>query len=284
LAAAVPGSTGGDFPRFCVREEPAESIAIVPPEVVEQGVAGPFIVVVENREDFHRLLSHAPAGLEAIEVRHLLPDFEGWGPAAQGQGITPLDVIVSDPATEFSSLYRLVDVHLARPVRVTIPADKPGFRKALKLAAALRLSVRLLPGQPGPEAAAELLEAARFYLHDSMVEAPVEFFHSVLANFRGFETGNLWSILEQDPAIFSRRDHRGRPLRPADFVETRLAYLVETGSECAACPWRRVCAGYFKWPELSYDCTGVKRVFGFLQLAADEIAADLAAGEMLSTL
>ena len=49
-----------------------------------------------------------------------------------------------DPGREFADLYRLVDVRSARDVRVSMPA-RPGFLKAVRLAASLGLPVRLLP-------------------------------------------------------------------------------------------------------------------------------------------
>lgn len=81
--------------------------------------------------------------------------------------------MLRDPAVEFSALYRLVDVRIVRAVRVTIPA-RPGFLKALRLApSSCRLPhAGLLPGQPGAETVAELIDAAQFYLRDPMVEAP----------------------------------------------------------------------------------------------------------------
>lgn len=191
--------------------------------------------------------------------------------AAQGGPGPALDVILTDPATEFSSLYRLTDVRIVRSVRVTMPAA-PGLMKALRLAASLQLPVRLLPGQPSADALAELTDAARFYLHDPMVETPVEFFHSLLAALRGAETGTLWAMLEEDPKVFASAEGR----RPRDFVETHLARLIEQGGQCATCRWQTVCAGYFKWPELAYDCTGVKQLFASIESAANEIGRDLA--------
>ncbi|RYD29463.1 MAG: hypothetical protein EOP86_21705 [Verrucomicrobiaceae bacterium] len=264
-------------------EELVDSIAILPAAAAEAYTGGPFIVAVRTREEFLRWLTDADSGAEALEVLELLSDSEAWGPAAQGRRPVPVDVVVSDPAREFSALYRLVDVSLARPVRVTIPAGRPGFMKAVKLAAALRLPIRLLPEQPDGEALAELMEMMHFYLHDPMVETPIEFFHSVLGYFRGFGTGTLWSILEQDPAFNSRRDAAGRPLQEPDFVETHLAHLLQSGAECGPCPWRPVCAGYFKWPDAHYDCAGVKQLFSVLQKAADEIARDLSEAEIFTT-
>ena len=86
-------------------------------------------------------------------------------------------------------------------VRVTMPAA-PGFLKAIKLAASLRLPVRVIPGQPTPEVLAELMEALEFYLHEPVVEMPVEFFHSLLMTLGRAEKGSLWMILEEDPAAF----------------------------------------------------------------------------------
>ncbi|MES2707706.1 MAG: hypothetical protein V4726_14020 [Verrucomicrobiota bacterium] len=262
-------------------EESGESIAFLPASFAENCSEGPFIVIVREREEFSRWLGDAPPGVEGLEVHGLVGDSEAWGLAAQGRVPLPLDVVLDDPRAEFSALYRLVDVSIARPVRITMPA-RPGFMKALRLAAALRIPVRLLPGQPDEEALAGLMEAAQFYLHDAMVEAPVEFFHSVLASFRGLGSGTLWTFLEQDPAIFSRRDATGGVLQAPDFVETHLDRLLSNGAECGPCVWRRTCAGYFKWPDPNYDCAGVKQLFAILQSAADEITLDLAGGEIPS--
>jgi len=84
----------------------------------------------------------AQTGVEWLQVEGLIGDPEVWALAAQGAIDIPLDVVLDDPATEFSSLYRLVDVRLARSVRLTIPA-KPGLMKALRMAASLSLPVRI---------------------------------------------------------------------------------------------------------------------------------------------
>ncbi|EDY16217.1 hypothetical protein CfE428DRAFT_6218 [Chthoniobacter flavus Ellin428] len=232
---------------------------------------------MRTREDFTRWLGKPPPGLEWLEVEGLLGDPDAWAVAAQGASAIPLDVVMSNPATEFSDLYRLVDVHMVRDVRVTMPAT-PGFMKALRLAAALQLPVRLLPGQPSAESLSELHAAADFYLHDSVVEAPVEFFHSFLAAAQGVISPTLWEILEQDPAIFVRLDIDARVRRSSDFVTTHLRQLVGQNAECATCHWQAQCAGYFKQPDPTYSCHGVKELFAYLQTAAEEIAHDLVSG------
>jgi len=241
----------------------------------EEYRGGPFIVIVQTREGAIRWLHDPMPGLEGIQLEGLIGDPEVWAFAAQGCVDTPLDVALSDPAAEFSLLYRLVDVRNVRPVRVTIPA-KPGFLKAMRLAVSLQLPVRILPGQPDSQTLAEIAKAVDFYLHDPMVETPVEFFHSVLAAFRGKGEGTLWMFLDQDPSVLFYRDAAGHALRASNFVATHLSQLVEAGAECASCPWQSLCAGYFKSPDPAYNCAGVKELFGTLKSAADEIARDLA--------
>jgi hypothetical protein len=252
-----------------------KTIAILRSAQAQNYGGGAFVVLVENREEFSRWLNDSTLGLEGLQVESLIGDPDVWALAAQGIGQLPLDVVLHDPALEFSSLYRLVDVRIVRPVRVTIPA-KPGFLRALRLAASLQLPVRLIPGQPSQEVLTELTQAAQFYVHDPMVEAPIEFFHSLLIAFRDLGGGTLWTFLDQDPALFSQRDATSKALLAKDFVETHLARLLNEEAECATCRWQPLCAGYFKWPNPAYDCAGVKQLFALLEAAADEITRDLA--------
>jgi hypothetical protein len=217
----------------------------------------------------------------------MLGDPEAWTEAAHSDSNVPLDVVLSDPALEFSNLYRLVDAYAVRAIRVTMPAA-PGLTKAIRLAAALRLPVRVLPGQPSAEALEELQDALQFYLHEPMVEAPVEFFHSVLATMCDWDAGSLWMILEEDPNAFRHYDADGRPrvprtsdpdqseITPAGFAQNHLSRLIAEGAECATCPWQRPCSGYFKWPDPAYSCEGVKQLFFSIQTAGNEIRQDVA--------
>jgi len=237
---------------------------------------GAFVVIVRTREELTRCLSEPAPGLDWLQVEGLLGDTEAWANAAVDGRPVPLDVIMSNPAEEFSLLYRLADVRLSREVRVTMPAT-PGFMKALRLAASLHLAVRLLPRQPDTATLTELTEAVTFYLHDSAVEAPIEPFHSLLAQMRGTAPPvTLWEILEEDPAAFVHLDGAGQPRQAADFVAQHVRRIVEQGGECATCPWIGMCAGYFKWPDASYSCAGVQRLIGYIESAAEEISQALA--------
>ena len=249
----------------------------------------PFVVIVRSREELNRWLHDRSPALQWIQVEGLLSDADAWASAAQGAVDIPLDVVLSAPGSEFADLYRLVDVLAVRDVRVSMPAS-PGFLKAVRLSASLGLPVRLLPGQPSTEAVSELAAALDLYLHGPMVEAPIEFFHSALAWMRGVQTGSLWSIVEEDPAIFRHYHSNGQPGLPCatrpfskesshDFVKSHLARLISKGAECTICPWQPLCQGYFKLPDPSYSCHGVKQLFATLRAAADEIEQDLAARE-----
>ena len=261
-----------------VTQEPDTTLVSLPARLAEEARVGPFAVIVRTRDEFLRWLRAPLPGAEWLQIEGLLADQEVWESAAQGPARLPLDVILTDPAAEFANLYRLVEVRIARDVRVTMPVV-PGLMKALRLAVALQLPVRLLPAQPAAAELAELGEAADFYLRDPSVEAPIEFFHSAFAAMRGAPAGTLWSILERDPAIFTHTDATGQALLPRDFVAAHLRKLIEDGAECAECPWRELCAGYFKLPEPAYSCAGIKAIFARLEAAAEEIKRDLAGQE-----
>jgi hypothetical protein len=267
--------------------EPEWPILFLPSDSASGHSSSPFVAVVRSRAELSQWLINPPAGLQWLQVEELLEDQDAWMPAAESTSNVPVDVVLTNPGSQFSDLYRLVDVFAVRDVRVSMPAS-PGFLRALKLAVALRLPVRLLPGQPSVEALIDLFEAANFYLRDPMVETPVEFFHSVLAAMCGAGDGSLWMILEEDPALFL---HRGvddgfklpggfsspsSDLSSTAFVGTWFRRLLEQNAECVTCPWQQICQGYFKWPDPVYDCGGVKRLFSAIKAAADEMGLELA--------
>jgi hypothetical protein len=267
-------------------EEAHPPLSILPSALAETQGDRPFVAIVRSRQELCRWLSNPLPGLKWLQVEGMLGDPEAWTEAAHSDSNIPLDVVLSDPALEFSHLYRLVDACSVRAIRVTMPAA-PGLTKAIRLAAALRLPVRVLPGQPSAEALEELHDALQFYLHEKMVEAPVEFFHSVLATMCDWDAGSLWMILEEDPDAFRHYDADGRARVPrtsdpdqseitAGFVENHLSRLIAQGAECATCPWQRPCSGYFKWPDPVYSCEGVKQLFFNIQTAGNEIRQDVA--------
>ena len=285
----VRGSIGGDWHSgfICVSEENYPVIRILPSALAETPGDEPFVAIVRSRDELRRWLRDPPSGLSWLQVEGILGDSNAWMEAAHSGSDISLDLILADPSSEFPELYKLVDVSAVHDVRVTIQA-RPGLLKAVKLAAALRFPIRLLPGQPQADVLAELKQALDFYLHDPAVEAPVEFFHSWIAKTQGADVGSLWMILEEDPAAYLQYDINGQiklpssgaigstANLPAEFVENHLKSLLEQGAECATCPWQQPCRGYFKWPDRTYSCQGIKDLFSVIQLAADEMARDLA--------
>jgi hypothetical protein len=277
----------------CPGLEPDWPILFLPSDSASGHSAKPFVAIVRSRAELSRWLINPPAGLQWLQVEELLGDRGAWIPAAQSTSNVPLDVFITSPGSQFSDLYNLVDVLAVRDVRVSMPAS-PGFLRALKLALALRLPVRLLPGQPSPQALIELIEAVNFYLRDPMVETPVEFFHSVLASRFGAGDGSLWMILEEDPALFLHRTVEGGfkirgvssstspDLFSATFLDTWFKRLLEQGAECMTCPWQQICRGYFKWPYPTYDCKGVKRLFSAIEAVANEMGRELACRDRTS--
>ncbi|MDF1858915.1 MAG: hypothetical protein P1U87_01805 [Verrucomicrobiales bacterium] len=239
-------------------------------EAVE-GREDPFVLVVQNALEFCRWTVAEAPGLQWIQAENLLGEPEVWATAARkGNGVA-LDVIVSDPATEYSAIYRLVDLRVVRDVRVTIPV-LPGFLKALRLAASIQVPVRLLPGTITSGNIAELKEAADYFLHDPSVEVPVEFFHSLFGFARGLNAPDLWIVTESDPDIFESPLASGGPR----FVERHMETLDADEAECVKCRWRDFCRGYFKHPDPSFPCDGIKSVFSVIGDAADEMGRDLA--------
>jgi hypothetical protein len=270
-----------------VSEEATPPLRILPSALAEANGDLPFVAIVRNREELFRWLREPPPGLRWLQVEGMMSDSEAWTEAAHDKSHIPFDIVLSEPASEFSDLYRLVDASAERDVRVTVPAG-PGLAKAVRLAAALRFPVRILPGQPTASALDELREVLEFYLHEPMVEVPIEFLHSLLASMEGGETGSLWLILEEDPDLFQHCDANGRAGTPrtddsgsvetgsAGFVENWLKGLIAQGGECAACPWQQPCRGYFKWPDPAYSCEGIKELFSSIQTAGNEIRRELA--------
>ena len=250
-----------------------ESVLNVPAALVAAYPDTPLIVRVGHRDDIARVGEVSPRLLAWVETSAALAE-SPW-PAG-----VALDVVLADPEREAPLLYRLARLGPSRRVRVTIPAIG-GVAKAGALAVALRLPVRLLPGQPGPEAIEALEQILDRYLHDPGASEPVEFFHSALAMFLHGDPATLWEVLEQDPAAFPRVPGAGEPVeapmppQQPGFAAEHLARLVVAEAECAECPYRDWCAGFFKWPDPVYACTGVRRLLRRIEDAAHVLRRDL---------
>lgn len=169
--------------------------------------------------------------------------------------VNGIEIFLEDPK-DYLNLYsytHLLDMH---PVRIVIPVVAR-FSKAVKLAVALNFAVRLEMRQPSEELLKEISEVLDFYLHRSQVRQPIDFFHTTLTSFLHDEPISLWEIADQAPVV------------PA------------TNSECYECEFFNQCGGYFKTPDASYSCDGVKILFRTLAQAAQEMRRDLATFEAM---
>ena len=244
-------------------------------------------LIVRTREP-----ARLPAALAAedperiVGARLLSLDADSEPLRAWAPGL-PLELVVSDPATEFPLLYRHTHLLENHPVRVAI-AVRPEFAKAVRLAVALDFAVRLEVGQPEPALIEELAEVLGFYLRQPTVAQPVEFFHSALLGFFHEEPTPLWVVLDENPQYQRQVTDDGTEDLPGRLAGTGIALAVAaadlsewmeqalaTDDECQRCEFLQSCGGYFKWPRRDYDCAGVKRLFGELREAAAELRRDL---------
>jgi hypothetical protein len=202
-----------------------------------------------------------------------------------GYGV-PVDLVMLSPPTDFPLLYRharLLDKH---PVRVSIPA-LPELFKAVKIASALRFTVKLDMGQPDPAAIEALWSVLDFYLHHPSVSQPVEFFHTSLMSFYNRHPVTLWDVQEEDPAAVRYVTDDGletiarRPIGVrvvgdlGCFVADFQQELLTERGECCECEFFAHCGGYFKWPRKDYDCGGVKTLFRVLRDASAALRHEL---------
>ena len=200
----------------------------------------------------------------------------------------PVDIVVSDPASEYRFFYNFSKLVNSRAVRVTIAA-RPGFLKAVKLALALHFAVKLDVGQPDSAIIEEMTGALELYLYRTSVSEPIEYFHSIFLSLYEDEPVNLWVVQEEDPEYFRFVGDNG-----VETLSPRLAGInleavsrnrenisrdggLYSSHECLKCEFRASCGGYFKWTDNSYDCTGVKTIFSALSAAAVALREDVAA-------
>lgn len=229
-------------------------------------------------------ITQAPGRIVAVQLLSLQADSEplnAWMPGL------PVELVMADPATEFPLLYRhtpLLDQH---PVRVVIPV-RSGFYKAVKTAVALDFPVRLDIEQPDPVLIEELEAVLEFYLHQSTVAQPIEYFQGILLSFYHQVPVSLWVVLDENPqwlryvaddgeeSLYGRLAGVNTALLEANAsLDIWMEQVLAAHEQCRSCEFLHHCGGYFKWPYPDYDCAGVKRLFGELQDAATELHRDL---------
>lgn len=153
---------------------------------------------------------------------------------------------------------------------------------------------------------AELMAVLNYYLHDTHVQVPVEFFHSMISSCLRGASVALSDFYPESPSQFlyvdeSRRvTASARLARAGKFFGTvagglkideasqlykdlldRKKNLVLSGSECIACEGFDLCGGYLRFVDTDFDCDPFLEVFREIKAKAKEIADDLARAEEL---
>lgn len=257
----------------------------VPSALVASWNDRPLIVRLQHPGQIGGLMSLVhPGGLLHIELPLSPSTVEE---IAEWRQPVPLHLVLSEPR-DYPLLYRCTALLDHCPVRVAIPLIA-GFARAVRLAASLDLPVKLDLVPPPPQLLHELMDVLDLYLHRSTVAQPIEPFHSSLLAFFHQEPLTLWSIQEEDPALFRVVAENGDERLPGrlasersspgsgDFLDVWRGGLLAEQGECASCPHFDYCGGYFKWPDRSFSCIGVRTLFDRLSLAAAELRHDLAA-------
>ena len=237
-------------------------------------------------------------GMEGIAYLQLTDLNVDPSPLVKWESSIPIDLVMTAPGLEFPRLYAFAPLLERGPVRVSIPVVD-GMEKAVKLAASLRFSVKIIPGQPAADQVTQLIRLADFYLRNPTIEEPIEFFHSLFFAMVNDEVATLWEILEKDPTRYCYVTDEGRiadrgpcPIPDpemglvtvagikSDTVEARDSHRKRVKSrfkacaQCICCHW---CRGFFKYPAPDYSCAAVFPLFQHLFAAAEEFKQDLSA-------
>jgi hypothetical protein len=251
-----------------------DPILNVPASLIRAYTGFRLAIRIDSSEDWSRL-----EGIDAAQIAWIETSLDVACTLRPSEFL--VDIVLSDPAREAGRLYEVMEWRDAlRPPRITIPGMH-GASTAGALAIALELPVRILPRQPDWEEVAALDELLDKYLCDPRAAQPVEFFHSLLRSFLHSTSVDFWETLELDPDLFPRIAAPGAaadstyPPQVRGFVGDHFARVMIERRDCAYCVFQTHCAGYFKWPDISYDCSHVKGLLGRISDAAKCLQADL---------
>jgi hypothetical protein len=198
----------------------------------------------------------------------------------------PVELVLSDIQQDFPLLYKFRGLKVSHPIWVEIPAS-PGLGKASRVAAALGFGVSFQATQPHPDVVAEMAAVLDFFLHNSTVTAPIEFFSGLLAAFLHDRATTIWRIQNEDPQMHRYVTESGDlllskrlpglllPEKNESFLQDLKMDLLSEMGECSACEFFAHCSGYFKLPERNYSCKDIKELLNVLKDASAELGRDL---------
>jgi hypothetical protein len=249
------------------------------------------IVRSDDPRELARCVEHVSAvNLQGLELRSLSSDPT---PLLYVQEPVPIDLVPEDGWREGGELLKFIALQRDHFVQVFVPLS-PGVSEVAKKVASLGFPLRLQIGSLDRFPVEETLDLLRYYLHDESVKTPIEFFQSMSRIFYDTlldpETApdeTMWLIMEEYPEFFryvtdegkmvlSRRlpDIDASGLMEDFFDNLELQLLAERG-ECSRCAFFTNCAGYFKLPDQTFKCNGVKRIFESLKEEITLLRVDL---------
>ena len=274
---------------------PAGAMLFAPVQLAEKF---PLHRLVARSDDPRSFQDHLDGdGIKRVEYLQLTNLDADPSPLLEWESVLPFDLVMKAPGREFPRLYAFAPLLDRGPVRVSIPVAE-GVERAVKLAASLRFSVKIIPGQPDVDQGMQLIRLADFYLKNPTIEKPIEFFHSLFFAMVNNTPVTLWEILEKDPSRFCFVSDSGQiasePCRlPTAETCSEIASEIQSGSEeshhsqpqsvmnrhrsCPECTYFQWCRGFFRCPAADYSCMAVFPLFEYLFSAADELKQDMSA-------
>ena len=274
---------------------PAGAMLFAPVQLAEKF---PHHRLVARSDDPRSFRDHLNGnGIKRVEYLQLTNLDADPSPLLEWESVLPLDLVMKTPGREFPRLYAFAPLLDRGPVRVSIPVAE-GAEKAVKLAASLRFSVNIMPGQPGADDVKLLIRLADFYLKNPTIEKPIEFFHTLFFAMVNNSPVTLWEILEKDPSRFCFVSDSGQIASEAGQLPTaetgpEMASEIQSGREechnsqsqsvmnrcrsCPECTYFQWCRSFFKYPAADYSCMAVFPLFAYLFSAADELKQDMSA-------
>jgi hypothetical protein len=275
---------------------PAGAMLFAPVQLAEKFPGHRLVARSDDPRSFQdHLNGDAMERIEYLQLTNLEAD---PSPLMKWEAVLPIDLVMKKPGLEFPRLYAYARLLDRGPVRVSIPAAE-GLEKAVKLAASLHFSVKIIPGQPESDQTLQLIRLADFYLTNQTIAQPIEFFHSLFFAMVNNSDTTLWEILEKEPTRFCFVTDDGQtaareplqipvleilPEKEAEIISGRTETIhlqsqavMNRHKTCAACTYFQWCRGFFKYPAADYSCTAVFPLFEHLFTAAAELKQDMSA-------
>lgn len=146
----------------------------------------------------------------------------------------------------------------------------------------------------------ELMSSLHYYLHDTHLQVPLEFFHSLFLAKIGYRTASLTDVYPETPDKFLYLDESGRVTASSRLARAGMFFgtmqgglrleteselykklldlkrhLFISGSPCVSCESFEMCGGYLRLIDVTYDCTPFLEVFMEIRAKAKELSEDL---------